>query len=253
MAMLRNDTLRLRLFGVLSIAFTPMVMKAQPAPTQDVTVPYNTTIAARLLETVDSDLSREGDTFVASLASPVKINGTVVIPEEASLQGKVVEIRNAGRFNGRSGLVISLTGLAYNGQTYQLRTNQYSREGPSRDIQSAAVIGGGASIGALIGGILGGGKGAAIGAVIGGGTGAGVQARRKAAPVQLSAESILVFRLQTPLTITPSSTLRAVQNNAPDSSRDPFPGDRPVLKRRPGSTPPAGTAPETTPQLPPGA
>jgi hypothetical protein len=52
-----------------------------------------------------------------------------------------------------------------------------------------------------------GGKGAAIGAVIGAGAGAGVQAISKASQVQLPAKSTLSFRLETPLTVIPSSTL----------------------------------------------
>jgi hypothetical protein len=55
--------------------------------------------------------------------------------------------------------------------------------------------------------LLGGEKGAAIGAMIGAGAGTGVQAMSKAAPVQLPAKSTLSFRLETPLTVIPSSTL----------------------------------------------
>ena len=59
----------------------------------------------------------------------------------------------------------------------------------------------------IIGVILGGEKGAAIGAVIGAGAGTGVQAMSKAAQVQLPAKSTLSFRLETSLTVIPSSTL----------------------------------------------
>jgi len=62
-------------------------------------------------------------------------------------------------------------------------------------------------VGAIIGVILGGEKGAAIGAVIGAGAGTGVQAMSKAAQVQLPAKSMLSFRLETALTVIPSSTL----------------------------------------------
>jgi hypothetical protein len=88
-----------------------------------------------------------------------------------------------------------------------LRSSQYSKQGPSRNTHAAAAIGGGAGVGAIIGVILGGEKGAAIGAVIGAGAGTGVQAMSKAAQVQLPAKSTLSFRLETPLTVIPSSTL----------------------------------------------
>ena len=62
-------------------------------------------------------------------------------------------------------------------------------------------------MGAIIGVILGGEKGAAIGAVIGAGAGTGAQAMSKAAQIRLPANSMLSFRLETPLTVVPSSTL----------------------------------------------
>jgi hypothetical protein len=161
----------------------------------------------RLTESVNSDLNQRGDTFLASLASPIMVGDRVVIPAEAAIQGKIVDVRNAGRFNGRSALVVKVTRLAYNGRTYELRSSQYSKQAASRNTHAAAAIGGGAGVGAIIGVILGGEKGAAIGAAIGAGAGTGVQAMSKAAPVQLPAKSTLSFRLETPLTVIPSSTL----------------------------------------------
>ena len=78
--------------------------------------------------------------------------------------------------------------------------------------------------------------------MIGAGAGTGVQARGKGAVVQLPAESILSFRLQAPLTVTPGSTLQREQSADHDSSSDSSSDDdRPVLKRRPGSVPAGGT------------
>src|SRR5439155_6191695 len=139
---------------------------APPPPSEKVTVPYGSVLSVRLLESVNSDLNQPGDKFVASLASPVMVGDRVVIPAEAGLQGKIVELRSAGRFTGRSSLVLELTRLAYNGKSYQLRTSQYSQQGPARDTRSAETIGGGAGVGAILGAIVGGGKGAAIEAEI---------------------------------------------------------------------------------------
>jgi hypothetical protein len=134
-------------------------------------------------------------------------------------------------------MVIEVTRLAYNGNSYDLRTDEYSKKGSSRNVRSAATIGGGAGLGAILGGILGGGRGAAIGAMIGAGAGTGVQAAGRGAVVRLPAESMLSFRLQSPLTVTPASTLERVKNANPDFSSDSFSDDdRPVLKRRPGTT-----------------
>jgi hypothetical protein len=202
-------------------------------------VPYGTVLAVRLTESLSSDLNEKGDAFLASLASPILLGDRVVVPEGAGIKGRVVEVQSAGRFSGRPAMIIEVTRLAYNGKSHDLRFNQYSKEGPSRNVRSAATIGGGAGLGAILGGILGGGKGAAIGAMIGAGAGTGVRAASRGAMVRLPAETTLSFKLQADLTATPASTLQRGKNVDPYSFSD---DDRPILKRRPGSTSPGTTA-----------
>jgi len=211
-----------------------------PSASEQIIVPYGTILTVRLTESLSSELNEKGDTFLASLASPVLVSDRVVIPEGAGIKGRVVEVQSAGRFSGRPAMIVEATRLAYNGKSYELRSNQYSKEGPSRNVRSAATIGGGAGLGAVLGGILGGGKGAAIGAMIGAGMGTGVRAASSGAVVLLPAESTLSFRLQAALTVIPASTLERGKNVDPhSSSADPFSDDyRPVLKRRPGSASP---------------
>ena len=199
-------------------------------------MPNDTVLAVRLTETLSSDLNQPGDTFLASLASPIVIGDRVIVPEGAGVKGKIVDARNARRFSGRSALVIEVTSLAYNGRTYELRSSQYSKQGASRNAYAAAAITGGTGVGAIIGTIVGRGKGAAIGAVIGAAAGTGVQAVTKRAPAELRAESTLSLRLETPLKVIPSSTLQRVQSADPAFSQEPFSSDdRPVLKHRAGS------------------
>jgi hypothetical protein len=231
-------------FGV-----SPSARPVPPAEPERVTVPNGTELVVRLTESVSSDLNEKGDTFLASLASPIRIGDRVVIPAEAGVEGKVVDVESAGRFSGRPKLAVQMTRLTYNGKTYELRSSQYSKQGASRDARTVAAIGGGAGVGAIIGAVLGGGRGAAIGSVIGAGVGTGAQAAGKAPQVNLPAETVLSFRLQAPLTVMPSSTLQRAQNSGPGSPQDPFSSDddRPVLKRRPGSPPPEADAPEGTP------
>jgi BON domain len=199
---------------------------------EQITVPYGTMLAVRLTQTLSSDLNQPGDTFLASLAAPIVIGNKVIIPEGAGVKGKIVDARNAGRFSRRSALVIELTQLGDHGRTYELRSNQYSEQGASRNAYAAAAITGGTGVGAILGAIVGRGKGAAIGAVVGAAAGTGVQAVTKRAPVQLRAESTLSFRLETRL------TLQRGQSVGPNSSQDSSSLDRPVLKRRLGDLPP---------------
>jgi len=222
---------------VPSTAQLPVSATLPTAP-ERIVVPYGTALAVRLTESLSSELNEKGDTFIASLAAPILVDDRVVVPEGAGIKGRVVEVESAGRFSGRPAILIEVTRLGFNGNSYDLHTDQYSKQGSSRNVRSVATIGGGAGLGAILGGILGGGKGAAIGAMIGAGAGTGVQARGKGAVVQLPAESILSFRLQAPLTVTPASTLHGERSADPYSSSDSSSDDdRPVLKRRPGSVP----------------
>jgi hypothetical protein len=227
----------------------PLPTSTTPSTTPErVVVPYGTVLAVRLTDSLSSDLNEKGDTFMASLASPILVDDRVVVPEGAGIKGRVVDVQSAGRFSGRPAILIEVTRLGFNGNSYDLQTDQYSKEGSSQNVRSVATIGGDAGLGAILGGILGGGRGAAIGAMIGAGAGAGVEARGKGAVVQLPVESILSFRLRAPLTVTPDSTLRGERSADPDSSFDPSSDDdRPVLKRRPGSVPEAGATTDEGP------
>ncbi len=90
------------------------------------------------------------------------------------------------------------------GKDFPLISSDYNVQGKSRGADSAKKVGGGAVLGAIIGGIAGGGKGAAIGAAAGGGAGAGVQILTKGQQVKVPSETLLEFRLQQPVTVTPT-------------------------------------------------
>jgi len=242
---------------VVTASVSPIVLPTSsaagtmsPAAPEQVTVPTGTELVVRLTESLSSDINEKGDAFLASLASPVMVGGRVVIPEDAGVEGKVVEVQSAGRFSGRPKLTVEITRLTYSGKTYEIRSSQYAKQGASRDARSVAAIGGGAGVGAIIGAILGGGRGAAIGSVIGAGAGTGAQAASKAAQVRLPAESMLSVRLQVPLTVAPSSTLQRTPSAGSGVAQDPFSSDddRPVLKRRPGTPLPATDTSDARPE-----
>jgi hypothetical protein len=176
------------------------------APARMVTVPQGSTLSVRLIDALDSETNQVGDSFRASLSAPVMVGDEVVIPSDADIEGRVVDVKSAGHFSGQSALALELTRLTVNGKNYSLRTNQYARQGSSRGKRTAATVGGGAALGAIIGGIAGGGKGAAIGAGVGAGAGTGVQAATKGQQIKLPSETVLNFQLQSPLQVTPAAS-----------------------------------------------
>ncbi len=178
-----------------------------PPPPAKVTVPAGTTLSVRLLDGLDSEHNQVGDTFRATLSSPVVIDDQVVLPRDADIQGHVVEVKSAGRFAGGSNLTVELNSLTVNGKTYNIQTNQWARNGTGEGKKTAAKTVGGSALGAIIGGLAGGGRGAAIGTVAGAGAGAGTAAAtNKANQIKLGPEALLSFSLQNSLTVTPQAT-----------------------------------------------
>lgn len=184
-------------------AMAPAAPAAPPAP-QKVTIPSGTTMAVRLVDTLDSETAQQGQTFHATLDSPLSADGDVAIPSGYDVEGHVVDVKSAGKFAGKSELKLQLDRISVGGKYYNLQTDQFFREGSSRGKNTAAKVGTGAGIGAIIGAIAGGGKGAAIGAAAGGGLGGGVQAVTKGQQIKLPSETVLNFTLQSSLTVVPS-------------------------------------------------
>jgi hypothetical protein len=188
---------------IAPVAHTPVA----PAPAK-VTVEAGTSLAVRLVDGLDSETAQPGQTFRATLDSPLAVDGEVVIPEGYDVQGHVVEVQSAGKFQGRSVLALQLDRIQVGNRHYTVSTTEYRRQGSSRTKNTVAKVGAGSVIGAIIGGIAGGGKGAGIGAAAGGGIGGGVQAATKGQQINLPSETVLTFSLQAPLTVTPTTQSR---------------------------------------------
>lgn len=185
----------------------PVAAQAPPAPPppKKATIPAGTQLTVRLNDGLDTERNQVGDQFHATLGSPIVIDDESVIPSGADIVGRVVDVKSAGRFAGNSALTLELTSLSVNGKTYNIQTNQWSRQGKGEGKNTAVKAGGGAAIGAIIGGLAGGGKGAAIGSVAGAGAGTGVAATKKGEQIKLAPEASLSFLLINGLTVTQQS------------------------------------------------
>jgi BON domain-containing protein len=181
-----------------------------PAAPQPVTIPSGTQISIRLNDELNSEKAQIGDVFHGSISTPIQIDGRTVVPSTADVEGRVVDVKSAGRFAGQSDLVIELTRLHMNGKSYTLATDRWSKQGSARGKATAAKVGGGAALGAIIGGIVGGGKGAAIGAAAGAGAGTGVSAATKGQQIILKPETVLNFQLQNSISVLPGASRQAM-------------------------------------------
>lgn len=135
------------------------------------TVPAGTTLTVTTSDEISSSKSKEGDTFEAALSNPLIVDGHVVAERGATVMGRVSDIVMPGKVKGRAQMTLELTELLTNGRKYKIKTEPFVAIAVDNKERDAAIIAGGAGIGAAIGAITGGKKGAAIGAVIGGGGG----------------------------------------------------------------------------------
>jgi hypothetical protein len=177
---------------------TPSGSRA-PAARKVVVVPAGTTLTVRLGEALGSKISTTGQSFVASVAAPVTVEGETVIPAGAEARGVVTDAKPLGRFKGGAVLQVKLTSIKVNGVERTIETSALTRAEKGKGKRTAVITGGGAGLGALIGGLAGGGKGAAIGALAGAGAGGAGSAFTGNKDVGLPAESAISFKLEAAL------------------------------------------------------
>lgn len=158
------------------------------------TLPSNQYFRLRMNQTLNSDRSRVGDRFQATVVTPVYASGVEVVPAGSTIEGRVTSVspaRTRGR-EGQLGLqfdsVVTPDGTKHplDGVLTELQDTRAGKvdsenevSGNSSEKRNVVYIGGGTVGGAVLGGAIGGGKGAGIGAIIGAGAGvAGVMLQK---------------------------------------------------------------------------
>ncbi len=187
-------------------AAAPAPAPASAAANGVVTIPAGQSILIRMIDGVDSSKNHVGDVFHASLETDLTVGDTLVARKGTDVYGRLAYAQEAGHIKGSSELQLELTRIVIGGKDYPVVSSDYTLQGKGRGKNTAEKVGGGAVLGAIIGGLAGGGKGAAIGAGVGSAAGAGVQVLTKGEQVKIPSETLLEFRLQQPVSVTPSQS-----------------------------------------------
>jgi hypothetical protein len=181
--------------------FRPDSASATAAPEAGIELPQGTVFTVRMIDPVDSQVNRTGETFRASIDEPVVVGSDQVIPRGSDVVVKLVDDKQSGKITGRTELTLDLVSVTVNGRTIDVNTQAVTRASSSRTGRSEKVIGGTAVLGTIIGAIAGGGKGAAIGAVSGAGVGTAAEVATKGQRVHIPSETRLTFTLEYPVRI----------------------------------------------------
>lgn len=186
----------------------PMVSGAvqQPAPAPvapaSLSIPAGTMLTIRINQRISVKTSRRGDKFTGEIVDPVLAgDNSVLVPKDAPVGGVVAVAHRRGRFKGRSTLELRLTSLTLNGMQYPVTTHDSVRSKKGKGKRSAALIGGGAGLGMLVGGVATGGAGLVVGGLVGGGAGTAAAGLTGNRDIEIPAESIVRFKLKDDLEI----------------------------------------------------
>ena len=215
----------------------PQDQQPQPLPPQTLTLPAGTVVRVRVDEWLSSDRNLVGDSFSATLDQPIVVDGWVVARRGQAQTGRVSLVKKAGHAGGTSQLGVELPELTLvDGQQFPIQTELLQTSAGTSHGQDAAIVGGTTGTGAVIGAIADGGPGAAIGAGIGVAAGiVGVMVTR-GRPTEIPPETVLTFRLQSPITISTSNSQLAFQP-VTQADYDKHPSQNHPRMRRPFPSP----------------
>ncbi|HYL14090.1 MAG TPA: hypothetical protein VEV41_13695 [Terriglobales bacterium] len=198
-------------------------------------VPAGTDVHVRIIDTLTSAKAKVGDIFHGTLEEPIVVGGKQLFPKGADVTGTVVAVHESGRVTDPGELSLVLNTISSGKTASSVTVQPLLIKGESHAKSNVTKIGGGAALGAIIGGIAGGGKGAAIGAGVGGAAGtAGAAATGKREAV-VESEAILKF-----VTTETSSAVPLAQTNttpeAPPLEKTPSAKEPEREQQRAGDT-----------------
>jgi hypothetical protein len=181
-------------------------------------VPAGTALMVKLETTLATFSNKPGDPFRGSLSQPVMLNGTMIIPAGAIVEGRVTKVSEPRRIAGKPTIGILPEAIILPGgerlflDARLVDTNLGSGtdvdqegqfKGSGHDRHDQLETGGGTAGGMLIGGLAGGPIGVLVGGMIGAGaTGAHWLSKHRSAT--LPAGTLLTLELNRPLQMTSS-------------------------------------------------
>jgi hypothetical protein len=211
----------------------PAAPVPQAAVPPELTIPAGTFVTVRLMGSLSSDVNQQGDGFSATLEQPIVVNGWVVGRRGQLAVGHVAEVQKAGRVKGVSSMGLALSEIPLvDGRQVAVAAQLIQTSAGTSKGRDALAVAGTSGLGAAIGGAVDGGAGAGIGAAAGAAAGLAGVLLTPGKPTVFPPETLLTFRLQSPVTI---NTQRSSVAFLPVSQHDYASAQQPQLQQGPGS------------------
>jgi hypothetical protein len=192
----------------------------QPLHAGKILVPAGTRVPVVLKNAISTKSAHVGDSVYAQTSFPIAINNRMVIPAGTYVQGRIAQVKRAGRIKGRAEILFHFTTLVFpNGYTVALPGTVDSSGSDSNQVKDkegtiqhegekgkdaatvAKTAGEGAAIGAIAGQSV---KGAAIGGGLGAATGLAIGMLTRGSDVRLEPGTTVEMTLQRDLLLDES-------------------------------------------------
>jgi hypothetical protein len=203
-----QKTARMMLGGtaIAALLCAPQLASAQWTALS--TIEPGTTVQVRTTEPIDAQ-TMDGRVYTGTVENDVRdTQGRLAIL--AGAKAELVVRRGAD-----NELVLDLDSVTVNDRRYAVDATRNPIGTSGIDIRNSGIganketvrnVGGGALLGAILGAVIGGGDGAAAGAAAGAAVGAGAQILTKGRRVQVPAEALINYRLQSALELDVKDT-----------------------------------------------
>lgn len=202
------------------LVLTLVLLGAWTGNAATLAVPAGTVLNCKLSNSLSTATNSRGQTFAATLAEPVVVNGVAVIPAGATLSGRIADLVQAGHIKGTGKMLLVPETLALpSGDTFSLdavllylngapgasiANAEGVIQGPRARLRELKEVGIGAGGGGLLGAAIGGVHGAVVGGVIGGTAGLVYSFRHRGPALTLPRGAGLQFELTRKLVISRS-------------------------------------------------
>ena len=200
------------------LAISLVILGALAGRAANLTVPPGTVLHCRLSQTISTATNTQGQLFAATLAEPLIVNDTQIVPAGATIRGRIGSLARPGRIKGVGKMLLVPETLVFpNGQTFTVNAvllQMYGApggrianpegviRGPDARMRDLKEVGIGIGGGGLLGTVLGGFHGAFVGGVIGGAAGLVDSLRRRGPDLTLPGGTELKFQLSRQLVVT---------------------------------------------------
>ncbi|MBS1792908.1 MAG: hypothetical protein JSS81_03590 [Acidobacteria bacterium] len=161
-----------------------------------------TKITVSMDNEINSEVAGVDDTFTTTVAEPVKIRETIVLPAGTVIEGRVTKVEHAAGGGKNGAISVRFETIRFeNGEKRAIEGVMVNEPKAASSKTSLWAIIGGTAAGALIGAVTGAENGALIGAGVGAGAGAGASLLKKGRDVRIRTDEKFEIKLVKQVTL----------------------------------------------------